>query len=177
MNKVMLIGNVGKEPEVRYYDKDQAMAQFSLATTDRGYTLPNGTVVPDRTEWHRVVMYRKLAKVAERFIHRGDKIYVEGKIRYRSFDDKRGVRHNYTEIQVDNMELLSTKMQGGGVPLSQPMQESQQAAPQPYSDGAPSVPPSPELSSLNQSAMQNIEMQKKIDNPSDDSSDKFDLPF
>ena len=66
MNKVMLIGNVGKEPDVKYYDADQAVAQFPLATTERGYVLPNGTRVPDRTDWHNIVMWRELAKIAER---------------------------------------------------------------------------------------------------------------
>ena len=64
MNKVMLIVNVGKdEPKVKYYDRDQAYATFSLATTERGYTLANGTKVPDRTEWHTIVMWDRLAKV------------------------------------------------------------------------------------------------------------------
>ena len=63
MNKVLLIGNVGKEPEVKYYDADQAVAQFSLATTERGYVLPNGTRVPDRTDWHNIVVWRELAKI------------------------------------------------------------------------------------------------------------------
>lgn len=65
MNKVMLIGNVGKEPDVRYYDADQAVAQVTLATTEKGYTLANGTQVPDRTEWHTLVFYRTLAKIVE----------------------------------------------------------------------------------------------------------------
>ena len=73
MNKIMLIGNVGKEPTVRYYDHDQAVATFPLATTERGYTLQNGTQVPDRTDWHNIVMYRGLAKIVERYVHKGDK--------------------------------------------------------------------------------------------------------
>ena len=73
MNKVLLIGNVGKEPEVKYYDADQAVAQFSLATTERGYVLPNGTRVPDRTDWHNIVVWRELAKITEKYVHKGDK--------------------------------------------------------------------------------------------------------
>lgn len=111
MNKIMLIGNVGKEPDVRYYDNDQAVAAFPLATTEKGYTLQNGTQVPDRTDWHNIVMYRKFAKIAERYIHKGDKLYVEGRIHYRSYDDKRGVKHYVTEVYVDNMEMLSPKPQ------------------------------------------------------------------
>ena len=105
----MLIGNVGKEPVVRYYDHDQAVATFSLATTERGYTLPNGTQVPDRTDWHNIVLYRGLAKIVERYVHKGDKLYVEGRIHYRTYDDQKGIRHYVTEVYADNMELLSPK--------------------------------------------------------------------
>lgn len=117
MNKVMLIGNVGKEPDVRYYDKDQAVAAFPLATTERGYTLQNGTKVPDRTDWHNIVLYRGLAKIAERYVHKGDKLYVEGRLHYRSYDDKKGMKHYVTEIYADNMELLSPKPVAGTSPL------------------------------------------------------------
>ncbi len=109
MNKIMLIGNVGKDPEIRYYEADQAVAQITLATTERGYTLPNGTQVPDRTEWHNIILWKNLAKIAERYIHKGDKLYVEGKIRYRSFDDAQGRKKSITEIIADNIELLTPK--------------------------------------------------------------------
>ena len=109
MNKVMLIGNLGADPLVRYYDADQAVAQFRLATTERGYTLPNGTRVPDRTDWHNIVMWKNLAKTAEKYLRKGDKVYIEGRIRYRSYDDKKGQRQFTTEIYADNMELLSLK--------------------------------------------------------------------
>lgn len=109
MNKVLLIGNVGKEPEVKYYDADQAVAQFSLATTERGYVLPNGTRVPDRTDWHNIVVWRELAKITEKYVHKGDKICIEGRIRYRFYDDKKGIRHYVTEIYAENMELLTPR--------------------------------------------------------------------
>ena len=109
MNKVMLIGNVGKDPDVHYYDSDQAVAQLRLATTEKGYSLPNGTQVPDRTDWHTVLLWRKLAEVVEKYVHKGDKLYVEGRIRYTTWDDKQGVRHQATEIWADNMEMLSPK--------------------------------------------------------------------
>lgn len=105
----MLIGNVGMDPDVRYYEADQAVAQVRLATTERGYTLPNGTQVPDRTDWHNLVFYRGLAKIVERYVHKGDKLYVEGRLRYRSYDDQKGQRHFITEIYVENMELLSPR--------------------------------------------------------------------
>ena len=109
MNKVMLIGNVGKNPDVKYYDADQAVAQFPLATTERGYQLQNGTRVPDRTDWHNIVMWGNLAKIAERYVHKGDRLYVEGKIRYRYYDDKKGQRRFITEVYADNMELLTQR--------------------------------------------------------------------
>lgn len=105
----MLIGNVGTEPEVRYVDQGQAVARVRLATTEKGYTLQNGTQVPDRTEWHNVIMWRKLAEVVERFVHKGDKLYVEGRIHYASYDDKQGKRQYYTEIWTDNMEMLTPR--------------------------------------------------------------------
>lgn len=109
MNKVMLIGNVGIEPEVRYVDSDVAVASIRLATTEKGYTMQNGTVVPDRTDWHNLVLWRGLAKIVEKYVHKGDKLYVEGKIHTRSYDDKQGIKRYVTEIYVDNMEMLSSK--------------------------------------------------------------------
>ena len=105
----MLIGNVGKEPDVRYYDQDQAVATFSLATTERGYTLQNGTKVPDHTDWHTVMAWRGLAKIVEKYVHKGDKLYIEGRIRYRSYDDQIGQRRFVTEILAENMELLTPR--------------------------------------------------------------------
>lgn len=116
----MLIGNVGKDPEVHYFEADQAIAKVSLATTERGYTLPNGTQVPDRTDWHYLMSSRRLAKIVEQYVHKGDKIYVEGRLRNRSYDDKRGIRHQYTEIEVENMELLTPRS------LSQTQSQAQQ---------------------------------------------------
>lgn len=111
MNKIMLIGNVGKDPEVKYVEQGVAVARLSLATTERGYALPNGTQVPDRTDWHNVILWRRLAEVVEKYVHKGDKLYIEGRVRYTTYDDKRGVRHNMTEIWADNMEMLSPKAQ------------------------------------------------------------------
>ncbi|MBW9200880.1 single-stranded DNA-binding protein [Bacteroidales bacterium SW299] len=109
LNKVQLIGNVGKEPEVRYLDSGVAVATFSLATTDRAYTLPNGTQVPERTEWHNIVLWRGLAETAEKYVHKGDKLYIEGKIRSRSYDDQNGVKRYVVEIFGDNMEMLTPR--------------------------------------------------------------------
>lgn len=137
MNKVMLIGYVGKEPDVHYYDADQAVAQVVLATTEKGYTLTNGTQVPDHTDWHNLVFYRALAKIVERYVHKGDKLYVEGKIRYRSYDDKQGKRRYITEIYVDNMEMLTPKsMSSSASHVSQPATTTPQPATQGASDSS-----------------------------------------
>ncbi len=116
----MLIGYVGKDPDVRYYDADQAVAQFSLATTERGYVLQNGTKVPDHTDWHTVLAWSGLAKIVEKYVHKGDRLYIEGRIRYRSYDDHKGQRRYVTEVLAENMELLSPKVNaqemGNGVP-------------------------------------------------------------
>lgn len=109
LNKVQLIGNVGKDPEVRYLDSGVAVATFPLATTDRAYTLANGTQVPERTEWHNIVLWRGLAETAEKYVHKGDKLYIEGKIRSRSYDDQNGVKRYVTEIFGDNMEMLTPR--------------------------------------------------------------------
>ena len=90
INKVILLGNVGRDPEVRYLDKNVAVATFPLATTDRGYTLPNGTQVPERTEWHNIVAWRNLAELAEKYIRKGRLLYVEGKLQTRTWEGKDG---------------------------------------------------------------------------------------
>ena len=130
MNKVMLIGSVGKDPEVRYYEADTAVAQVSLATTERGYTLQNGTKVPDRTDWHTVVFWKSLAKAVEKYVHKGDKLFVEGKVRYRSYDDKQGKRQYVTEIWADSLELLTPRAQSktdvAQEPKAQPEHTSEQ---------------------------------------------------
>ena len=131
VNKVLLIGNVGRDPEVRYLDSGIAVASLPLATTDRAYTLANGTQVPERTEWHNLVLWRGLAETAEKYVHKGDKLYVEGKIRTRSYDDQTGAKRYVTEIFVDSMEMLSPR--GTVAPGA--------AAPQPgMSQGAPAQP-------------------------------------
>lgn len=112
LNKVMLIGNVGKDPDVRYLDNGVAVATITLATSERGYKLQNGTDVPERTEWHNIVLWRGLAETAEKYVHKGDKLYIEGKIRTRSYDDQNGVKRYITEIFADNMEMLTPRANG-----------------------------------------------------------------
>ncbi len=108
INKAILVGNVGRDPEVRYLDKNVAVANFTLATTERGYTMQNGNQVPDRTEWHNIVAWRGLAEFAEKYIKKGAQLYVEGKIQTRSWE-KDGVKRYTTEIVADNIQLLGKR--------------------------------------------------------------------
>ncbi|EFI16251.1 MAG: single-stranded DNA-binding protein [Bacteroidota bacterium] len=107
LNKVFLIGNAGKDPEVHYFDSNTRKATFSLATTDRGFTRADGTVVPERTEWHNIVAWRGLAEIIEKYVRKGTKLFVEGKLTSRSYEDKSGVKRYVTEIVAENLELLS----------------------------------------------------------------------
>ncbi|MBO4452042.1 MAG: single-stranded DNA-binding protein [Bacteroidaceae bacterium] len=109
LNKVMLIGNVGQEPTVRYLDTGVCVASVRLATTDRGYTMRDGTQVPERAEWHSLIFWDKLAETVEKYVHKGDKLYVEGKIQTRSYVDKQGITRQVIEIMVSNMEMLTPK--------------------------------------------------------------------
>ena len=124
LNKVMLFGNVGTEPDIRYIENGVATATLSLATSTPGYTLPNGTQVPERTEWHRILLWRKLAEIVERYVHKGDKLYIEGQLRTRSYTDKQGKTRYVTEIWADNMEMLTPR--SNAAPTQQPSTTEEQ---------------------------------------------------
>lgn len=136
VNKVILVGNVGKDPDIRYFDNDQAVANFTLATTDRGYKTRDGQEIPDRTEWHNIVAWRGLAKIVESYVKKGTQIFVEGKLRTRSYDDQNGVKKYVTEIFADNIQLLGRKPGSENQPTanteSQPQQASQMTKPPVY---------------------------------------------
>ena len=126
INKVILLGNVGQDPKVTYYDGGNCVAQLSLATTEKGYTLQSGIQVPDRTEWHNLIFRNRLGEIVEKYVHKGDKLYVEGKIRTRSYDDQTGAKRYVTEIFVDNMEMLTPKAAQAQQTAPQPQQPVQQ---------------------------------------------------
>lgn len=108
INKAIIVGNVGKDPEVRYIDTNVAVANFTVATTERGYTMQNGKEIPDRTEWHNIVAWRGLAELAEKYIRKGTQLYIEGKIQTRSWE-REGVRRHTTEIYADTIQLLGKR--------------------------------------------------------------------
>ena len=108
VNKVILLGHTGKDPDV----KDVAgtkVANLSLATTEKGYTLQNGIQVPDRTEWHSLIFWKGLAEVVEKYVRKGSQIYIEGKIKTRQYEDRTGSKRYVTEIFVDKLELLGSR--------------------------------------------------------------------
>ena len=107
VNKVILVGNLGKDPEVRYLDNGVAVANFSLATTEN-YKNKQGERV-SQTEWHNIVLWRGLAEIAEKWLKKGSSVYIEGKIRARKWEDKDGNTRYTTEILGDNMTMLGGK--------------------------------------------------------------------
>lgn len=111
VNKVILIGNVGADPDVRYLEGGTAVANLRLATTE-SYKNKNGERV-DQTEWHNIVLWRGLAEIVEKYVHKGMRLYIEGRIRTRSWDDQNGTKRYTTEIWADNMQMLSFKQDNG----------------------------------------------------------------
>lgn len=107
VNKVILIGNLGKDPEIRHLEGGVSVAKFPLATTEI-YKNKEGQKV-EQTEWHNVVMWRGLADVAEKLLKKGNQVYIEGKLRTRSWDDKDGHKKYITEVMADNMTLLTKR--------------------------------------------------------------------
>ncbi len=107
INKVILVGNLGKDPEVRTLENGAKVANFTLATSET-YKNKDGQKVT-QTEWHNIVLWRGLAEVAEKYLRKGNQVYIEGKIRLRSWDDKDGVKRYTTEILGDNMTMLGSR--------------------------------------------------------------------
>lgn len=125
VNKVILIGNLGRDPEVRYLESGVPVAGFSLATSET-YTDRTTGERRNQTEWHNIVLWRGLAEVAEKYLKKGQKVYIEGKLRTRSWNDKDGNMRYTTEIIADNMTMLSPReemtqgQQGGGSNQAKP---------------------------------------------------------
>lgn len=145
VNKVILVGNLGRDPEVRYLEGGTAVANFSLATSE-AYKDKQGRRV-EHTEWHNIVVWRGLAEVTEKYLKKGMQVYVEGKLRTRSWDDKDGNKKYTTEIVADSMTILTRKedsnqSQGG----NNSQGNSQQSGQQGYS--SPGIVPNNETDDL-----------------------------
>ncbi len=118
INKVILIGNLGKDPEMFTTESGIKRAKFSMATTE-SYKSKDGAKV-EETEWHSIILWRGLAEVAEKYLHKGSKIFLEGKIKTRSYDDKDGSKRYITEIYGDNFQMLDGKRDGDYAPPPPP---------------------------------------------------------
>jgi single-strand DNA-binding protein len=110
INKVILIGNLGQDPELRYTSSGVAVASFSMATGE-SWKDQDGNV-QEKTQWHKLVAWRKLAEIVGEYLKKGSKVYIEGRIQYRSYDDKNGVKKDITEIVVDQLLMLDSKGAG-----------------------------------------------------------------
>ncbi len=125
VNKVILLGNLGKDPEIRQLPSGQSVASFSLATTEN-YTSKTGERVK-QTEWHRISAFGKLAEIAGKYLHKGKQVYVEGKLRTRQWEDNNSQKHSMTEIIASTIQLLGQANAGGSGQddFSDPMPEPQ----------------------------------------------------
>ena len=106
VNKVILIGNVGRDPAIRYVGQ-RMVAEFPLATSERATVSESGVQKPELTEWHRIVMWDGAAETAEKYVRKGSKLYIEGNLRTRMWEDRNTIIHSVTEIYVDTFEILS----------------------------------------------------------------------
>ncbi len=146
VNKVILIGNVGKDPDVRYFDNNEGVANFPLATTEPAFTTRDGRQIPERTEWHNITVRRGLVKVAESYIRKGTQLFIEGKLKTRSYEQE-GVTKYITEIIVDTLKLLGKKSDNPamneGASFSQPTTQNTQGASSGNDFAHPQVPTQP----------------------------------
>lgn len=124
VNKVTLIGNLGKDPELRYTSSGVAVSTFSMATSE-SWKDPEGNT-QERTQWHNIVAWRKLAEIVGEYLKKGSKIYLEGRLQYRNYDDKNGVKRYVTEIVMDEMVMLDSR----GTSSASAASESGNAPPQ-----------------------------------------------
>ncbi|MFP5410397.1 MAG: single-stranded DNA-binding protein [Gammaproteobacteria bacterium] len=113
VNKVILVGNLGRDPEMRYLPSGEAVANLAIATTDK-YKDKTGQMV-EQTEWHRVAFFGRTAEVCGQYLKKGSQVYVEGSIRTRKYTDKEGVERYATEVRGDRMQMLGSKGGGGGM--------------------------------------------------------------
>jgi len=134
VNKVILVGNVGRDPELRYIPSGTAVAQFSLATTDN-WTAKTGEK-QEKTEWHRIVVWGKLAEVVSQYLKKGRQVYVEGSLQTRQWDDRNGQKRSTTEIKALQVVFLG-RAEGGAAGRGAPAPEAATQADEPSSGEAP----------------------------------------
>ncbi len=143
INKVILVGNLGNDPEVRYANNGSAIANISVATSESWKDKNTGDQV-EKTEWHRVVMFNRLGEIAGEYLKKGSKVYIEGKLQTRKWQDQGGQDRYTTEIVANEMQMLDSRggadMSGGG--YQAPQQSASESSPAPSAQSAPAPQPS-----------------------------------
>ena len=122
VNKVILLGHVGKDPEIRHMDNNLVLARFTLATNERRVNKEGNRT--EHTEWFNIVMWRNLAEIAEKYVRKGSLLYIEGKIQTRSYDDKDGIKRYTIDIVADTMQFVGAKPEGGQTALTENQKET-----------------------------------------------------
>lgn len=122
VNKVILVGNLGSDPETKYMPSGDCVVNFSLATSESWNDKQTNEKV-ERTEWHRIVMFRRLAEVAAEYLRKGSQVYIEGKLKTRKWQDKNGNDRYTTEIEAREMQMLGSRGAGGGMGAGAPRQD------------------------------------------------------
>ena len=153
LNKVQIIGNLGRDPETRYMPSGDAMTSITVATTENWKDKATGEK-KEQTEWHRITFFGKLAEIAGQYLKKGSQVYVEGSLRTRKYTDKDGVEKYATDIKADTMQMLGSRQgMGGGAPMEDesygggaPSAPRQSAAPAPRP--APAARPAPNFSDM-----------------------------
>jgi single-strand DNA-binding protein len=166
INKVILIGNVGKDPDVRYFDNNEGVANFPLATTELGFTTRDGRQIPERTEWHNITVRRGLVKVAESYIRKGTQLYIEGKLHTRSYEQD-GTTKYITEVIVETLKLLGRKSDNPAM--------NDSSAPSVGNTGMPSNQPSSSGNSFTPQAQPSNN--EGFSTEEDNGTQEDDLPF
>ena len=133
VNKVILVGNLGKDPETKYMPSGDCVCNFSIATTESWNDKTSGDKI-EKTEWHNIVMFRRLAEVAGEYLRKGSQVYIEGKLQTRKWQDKQGNDRYTTEIRADQMQMLGGRGGNAGMAASAAPQ-AQQAVPQARASG------------------------------------------
>mgnify|MGYP003450693048 CR=1 FL=1 len=161
LNKVLIIGNLGRDPETRYMPSGDAMTTIAVATTESWKDKQTGEK-KEATEWHRVTFFGKLAEIAGQYLKKGSQVYIEGSLRTRKYTDKDGVEKYATDIRADEMKMLGSRQgmgggsgapmdddgYGGGAPAQRPQQQQAYSAPVQQPRQAPAQRPAPNFSDM-----------------------------
>ena len=172
INKVILVGNVGMDPEIRSLETGVKVARLRLATTERIFNRQTNETT-EHTEWHTITLWRGLAEVVDKYVRKGSQIYIEGRLRSREWE-RDGQKHYATEVVADDMKLLGKRSDYGGAQDSYQASSYQQSAPQAYAQPAPQPYRQAQPAQPAQSAPQPVEPMAPVAPMNDDPDD---LPF